>query len=108
MAAVGSSKAKRENVVGKKLAQSLMWVAALSFVAGCSMTAREKCIALSATAGGLIIGGVTSAALQANDEKEQLQWATPTSVAGGALLGGLAGYFFCPSPPPPPPPPPPP
>jgi OmpA-OmpF porin, OOP family len=95
--------------VGKRFAQCLMWVAALSFVTGCaSMTQREKCIALSATAAGLIIGGGTSAGLQANDKKEELQWATPASVAGGALLGGIAGYFLCPTPPPPPPPPPPP
>ena len=97
--------------MGKKLAQSLMWVAALSFVMGCaSMTDREKCILLSAGGGSLVGGGIgTGVALSKRDADQYLAWVVPAGVGGGALLGALAGYFLCPveAPPPPPPPPPP-
>jgi len=79
--------------VGKKLAQSLMWVAVLSFVAGCaSMTEREKCILLYAGGGGVAAGGIgTGVALSKNNQSGYLEWVVPTSVAGGAVLGGIAG-----------------
>jgi hypothetical protein len=93
--------------VGKKLAHSLMWLAALSFVTGCaSMTDREKCILLYAAGGGVGAGAIgTGVALSKHNQTGYLEWVVPASVAGGAVLGGIAGYFLCPPPPAPPPPP---
>ncbi len=92
--------------MGKRFAQCLMWVAALSFVTGCaSMTDREKCIALYAAGGGVAAGGIgTGVALSKEDQSGYLEWVVPASVGGGAVLGAIAGYFLCATPPPPPPP----
>jgi outer membrane protein OmpA-like peptidoglycan-associated protein len=66
---------------------------------------RERCMALGAGAGALVGGGVASATVGfAGERDNQFYWGTPAGVVGGALIGGLAGYFLCPPPPPPPPP----
>jgi len=72
--------------VGKRFAQCLMWVAALSFITGCaSMTEREKCIALYAAGGGVGAGGIgTGVALSKHNQEAYLSWVVPTAVAGGA------------------------
>ena len=74
------------------------------------MTDREKCILLYTGGGAVGAGGIgTGVALSKRDADQYLAWVVPASVAGGALLGGIAGYFLCAeaAPPPPPPPPPP-
>ena len=74
-----------------------------------SMGEREECIVASATAGALAGGGIgTGVALSKKHQSDYLEWVVPTGLAGGALIGGVAGYLLCPTPPPPAPPPPPP
>jgi outer membrane protein OmpA-like peptidoglycan-associated protein len=74
------------------------------------MSDREKCMLLYAGGGSLGAGGIgTGVALSKQRPSHYLPWVVPVSVVGGALLGGVAGYFACPAeaaPPPPPPPPP--
>jgi len=92
-----------------------MWVAILGMVSACSsMSDREKCVIVGASVGGLIGGGITTGiGLSKKNQSGNLEWMVPVGVAGGALTGGLIGFFACPPPPPtaeaaPPPPPPPP
>src|SRR5271154_1335465 len=80
-----------------------MWAAILGMVSGCSsMSDREKCVITGATIGGLAGGGITTGiGLSKNNQSSALEWMVPTGVAGGAIVGGLIGYFACPPPPPP-------
>jgi len=89
--------------VGKRLAQSLMWVAVLSFVTGCaSMTDREKCILLYSGGGALGAGAIGTGVMLSKHDEDQYLWAVGAGVGGGALLGAIAGYFLCAEAPPPP------
>lgn len=93
-----------------KFGRCLLWLAAFATISGCaSMSEREECIVASATAGGLVGGGIgTGVALSKKHQSDYVEWVVPTGVAGGALIGGVAGYLLCPTPPPPAPPPAPP
>ena len=86
----------------KRFGLWVVLITALAIISGCSsMSEREECIIASATAGGLVGGGITTGiGLSKKNQSGNLEWMVPVGVAGGGLAGGVAGYFMCPTPPP--------
>src|SRR5580658_5701065 len=80
-------KGGRKLMLRKRLGLWVVSITALAIISGCSsMSDREECIIASATAGGLVGGGITTGiGLSKKNQSGNLEWMVPVGVAGGGL-----------------------
>ena len=70
-------------MLGRKASLSVVWLAALSMVSGCTgMSEKEQCVLLGAGAGVIVGGGAAAGTVAVHGNRDQFAWAVPAGVVG--------------------------